>query len=224
MTMRYPDVVTAEVWETAHTDLLAREKQLTRARDALNAHRRRQPMTPVPAGYRFADPAGEYDLADLFDGRSTLIVYHHMLAPDSGHICRGCSMFGDNIANLAHLRARDITFAMVAQARVAEIEAVKARLGWSFPWYSCFGSTFHDDLVTRRGNMSGLSVFLRRGEEIFRTYFTGGRGVDQLGAAFTFADLTPYGRRESWEDSPDGWPQDPTHSWERLNDEYGSRP
>src|SRR3954447_22393157 len=107
MTMRYPDVVTAEVWETAHTDLLAREKQLTRARDALNAHRRRQPMTPVPAGYRFADPAGEHDRADLFDGRSTLIVYHNMLAPDSGHICRGCSMFGDNIANLAHLRARD---------------------------------------------------------------------------------------------------------------------
>jgi predicted dithiol-disulfide oxidoreductase (DUF899 family) len=103
---------------------------------------------------------------------------------------------------------------------VAEIERVKSRLGWRFPWYSCFGASFHEDFVTSQNAYFGLSVFLRREEQVFQTYFTTGRGVEYAGTFFSLADLTPFGRQEEWEDSPTGWPQDPTHSWQRLNDEY----
>jgi predicted dithiol-disulfide oxidoreductase (DUF899 family) len=179
------------------------------------------PMVEVRADYRFDGPAGESRFPDLFEDRPQLIVYHNMLAPDSDDICKGCSLFGDGVANnLAHVNARRTTFAMVSRARVPEIEQVKARMGWNFKWYSCYGTTFHEDFVTSRKLRFGLSVFLREDDRIFQTYFTTQRGVEHVGATFSLLDLTPLGRQETWEDSPEGWPQEPTHSWERLHDEY----
>ncbi len=215
-----PTIVDRPTWESARAALLAEEKALTHARDRLNATRRRLPMTRVATDYTFSDPAGTSTFAELFDGRRQLIVYHNMLAADDDHVCLGCSLFSDGLGNLAHLRARDTTFVMVSAARVPEIEAVKKRVGWTFPWYSSHGTTFHHDFVTARNAKFGLSVFLRQSEDIFQTNFTTGRGVEYASTSRALADLTPYGRGEDWEDSPAGWPQVPTHSWERLNDEY----
>ncbi|GAA3126467.1 DUF899 domain-containing protein [Streptosporangium carneum] len=219
--MRYPEVVTRSEWEAARTSLLAKEREATHARDALNAERRRMPMVEVPTDYKFASPAGELSFPDLFEGRPQLVVYHNMLMPGSNEPCQGCSLFGDGIGgSLAHVNARRTTFAMVSRARVSEIEGVKARLGWNFPWYSCYDTTFHDDFVTSQNARFGLSVFLHRDDRIFQTYFTTQRGVEYVGNTFSLLDVTPFGRQETWEDSPEGWPQEPTHSWERLNDEY----
>lgn len=215
-----PPVVDRPSWESARAALLAEEKALTRAQDRLNATRRRLPMTRVSPDYTFSDPRGTVTFGELFDGRRQLIVYHNMLTADDDHVCLGCSLFSDGLGNFAHLRARDTTFVMVSAARVPEIEAVRTRLGWTFPWYSSYGTPFHHDFVTARGAKFGLSVFLRHDEDIFQTYFTTGRGVEYASTFRALVDLTPYGRGEEWEDSPAGWPQVPTHSWERLNDQY----
>ena len=220
--MTRPQVVSRAAWRAALSDFREDEKAATRARDALNARRRRLPITAVERDYVFGSPAGPLHFADLFDNKQQLIVYHNMLAPGSDHICRGCSLFADQIGNLAHLGARRTSFAMVSRATVPEIARVKTRLGWSFPWYSSHGDSFHEDFVGSLGQASfGLSVFLRENERIFQTYFTSGRGVEYVGGAFSLLDLTLWGRQEAWEDSPEGWPQEPTHSWERLHDEYG---
>jgi len=110
---------------------------------------------------------------------------------------------------------------MVSRAQVPRIEEVKKRFGWSFPWYSCFGTSFHEDFVTSRGESFGLSVFFLEGERIFQTYFTSRRGVEHAGNTFELLDLAPFGRQEKWEVSPEGWPQDPTYTRLRLHDEYG---
>jgi predicted dithiol-disulfide oxidoreductase (DUF899 family) len=138
------------------------------------------------------------------------------------HLCKGCSSFTDNVGHLAHLHARDTSFALVSRAPLSEIQATKQRMGWTVPWVSSFGSTFNEDLgLTRRGEDSfGLSVLLRDGDRIFRTYFTSARGVDRLRFDFNLLDLTPLGRQEDWEDSPEGWPQSPPYTWWRLHDEY----
>jgi predicted dithiol-disulfide oxidoreductase (DUF899 family) len=124
------------------------------------------------------------------------------------------------VGRLEHVRARRTTFAVVSRATIAEIEQVKARMGWTFPWYSCFGSTFHEDFVTAEGASFGLSVFIRRHTAIYQTYFTSGRGVEQPSITFGLLDITAWGRQETWEQSPEGWPQEPAHSWLRLHDEY----
>jgi predicted dithiol-disulfide oxidoreductase (DUF899 family) len=215
-----PPIVDRERWETERAELLAREKAHTRALDRLNARRRRLPMTEVRTDYRFADSSGASSFVDLFAGRSQLIVYHNMLTADDDWICRGCSMFSDAIAGLAHLHARDTTFVMESAARVPEIEALKARFGWRFPWFSSYGSSFREDFVTSRGHSFALSVFLHHDGRVFQTYVTSGRGVEYTSNWRSLADLTPFGRGESWEDSPPGWPQVPTHSWEELPDEF----
>ena len=218
--MNYPDVVSRQQWQEQRKLFLAKEKELTRAHDAVNALRRRLPMTPVECPYVFGSTRGDLPFADLFEGRDQLIVYHNMLAPGSDHICPGCSYYCDHIGNLDHLHARRTTFAVVSRATVPEIERVKSRLRWSFPWYSCFGTTFHEDCVESDGRPFGLSVFIRRGDNIYRTYFTSGRGVEQPCNTFGFLDVTPWGRQELWEDSPRGWPQQPAHSWLRIHDQY----
>jgi predicted dithiol-disulfide oxidoreductase (DUF899 family) len=215
-------IVSREAWRAARAEFLAEEKALMRAQDALAAKRRRLPMTRVePDAYAFESPAGRRGFADLFEGRPQLVVYHNMLAPDSDHVCPGCSYYCDHIGNLEHLHARRTTFAVVSRARVAEIERVKARMGWRFPWYSAFGTSFHEDFVGAEGCSFGLSVFLRRDGEIFQTYFTSGRGVEQPSNTFGLLDITPWGRQETWQDSPEGVPQEPAHSWIRLHDRYG---
>ncbi|MDP9847097.1 DUF899 domain-containing protein [Streptosporangium lutulentum] len=218
--MNRPRVVSAQEWQVARDALLVKEKEHTRALDALAAVRRRMPMVRLDKDYRFTAPdRTEVGLADLFQGRRQLVVYHFMLEPGQDWLCGGCASFTDNIADQSHLNARDTTLILMARAPQEEIDLVRKRMNWTVPWYSSYGSDFNDDLGL--GGGFGLSVLLRDGEEFFRTYFTNGRGVDRLRLDFNLLDLTPYGRQEEWEDSPEGWPQDPTMSWLRVRDEYG---
>ena len=215
--MQLPPIVSEEEWRRSHDALLAKEKEATRARDALAAERRRQPMTEYSADYAFEGPDGVVTLADLFQGRPQLIVYHFWFPPE-GEPCSGCSMFADQVSELAHLNARDLSFALVSRAPQAEIERFKRRMGWSIPWYTVIG----DDFQKARGTTESFSldVFLRDGERVFLTYATTGRGVEALGSVWTFLDLTPLGRQEEWEDTPSGRPQTPPYRWWRLHDEY----
>ncbi|HZA17452.1 MAG TPA: DUF899 domain-containing protein [Pseudonocardiaceae bacterium] len=216
--MNLPQVVSPAEWDSARAALLVEEKEATRARDALAAQRRRLPVVRVEKQYAFEGPDGEVSLLDLFDGRRQLIVYHHMLQPGDADPCSGCSMVVDNIGHLAHLHARDTSLVVVSRAPSAEIEAFKKRMGWTIPWYSSAASGFDADFGVTAG--FGLNVFLRNGDDVFRSYFTSGRGVEALGSTWSFLDLTPLGRQEDWEDSPEGWPQTRPYEWWRLHDEY----
>jgi predicted dithiol-disulfide oxidoreductase (DUF899 family) len=217
--MNRPQVVSAADWQTARDKLLVKEKELTHALDALAAERRRLPMVRLDKDYRFTAPDGaEAGLADLFQGRGQLVVYHFMQEPGQDWLCEGCTSFTDNIPEQYHLNARDTSLVLVSRAPQAELEPVRKRLGWTVPWYSSAGSDFNDDMGLNGG--FGLSVLLRDGDEFFRSYFTTGRGVDRLRLDFSLLDLTPYGRQEEWEDSPEGWPQDPTMTWLKVHDQY----
>ncbi|HET9137772.1 DUF899 domain-containing protein [Actinophytocola sp.] len=219
--MNRPPVVSEQDWQAAREALLVKEKELTRALDRLAAERRRLPMVRLRTGYEFTAPDGaRVSLAGLFDGNRQLVVYHHMLAPGQDWVCGGCGTFTDNLADgsQAHLSARDTRLILMSPAPQSQIEPVRQRFGWTVPWYSAYGNDFYADLGL--GDGFGLSVLLRDGEEVFRTYYTAGRGVDRLRLDFNLLDLTPYGRQEEWEDSPAGWPQDPTMSWLHLRDEY----
>jgi predicted dithiol-disulfide oxidoreductase (DUF899 family) len=220
--MNLPQIVPQDVWQVVRNDLLIKEKEATRAHDALSAARRRLPMVQIDKQYVFAGPDGPASLHDLFEGRRQLLLYHFMFDPSEDEGCQGCSMFVDNIGHLAHLHARDTSLALVSRAPLAKIEPFKQRMGWSVPWFSSFGSDFNYDfgVTTDRGETFGLSVFLRDGDRIFRTYFTAGRGVEALGSNWTFLDLTPFGRQENWEDSPAGRPQTPPYQWWRHHDKY----
>jgi predicted dithiol-disulfide oxidoreductase (DUF899 family) len=226
--MELPRVVPQAEWQAALEKLHQKEKRLTREHDALAAERRRLPRVRIDKDYIFQGPDGEARLLDLFEGRGQLILYHFMFAPgvdgwpDAG--CDGCSMVADQIPHLAHLHARDTSFAMVSLAPIEKIEAYRHRMGWEIPWYSSEGSDFNRDfgLTTDDYEIFGLSVFIREGDEVFRTYFTSGRGVETLGTVWTFLDLTPLGRQEDWEDSPQGSPQTPRYVWWRRHDEYES--
>ncbi len=214
--MELPQIVSPIEWQAARDELLIKEKAATRARDALAAERRRLPMVAFAKDYAFDGPDGAARLPNLFEGRRQLIVYHFMLEP-GGEPCGGCSFFTDNVGHLAHLRARGTSFALVSRAPQAEIAPFKARMGWTIPWYSSIDD-FSGDCGITTG--FGLSVFLREGDRVFRTYFTSGRGVEALGSTWTFLDLTPLGRQEEWEDSPAGHPRTPPYEWWRLHDEY----
>jgi predicted dithiol-disulfide oxidoreductase (DUF899 family) len=224
--MNLPQVVSQGEWQDAHEKLLVKEKEATRARDALAAERRRQPMVQIDKEYVLDGPDGQASLLDLFEGRRQLILYHFMFAPDvegwPSAGCPGCSFVVDNIGHLAHLHARDTSFALVSRAPLAQIEQYKERMGWTVPWFSSSASDFNVDfgVTTDRGETFGLSVFLRDGDRVYRTYFTAGRGVEALGSTWTFLDLTPLGRQEAWEDSPGGYPQTPPYEWWRRHDEY----
>jgi predicted dithiol-disulfide oxidoreductase (DUF899 family) len=217
-----PKIVSRPQWETAREALLTREKEATRARDRLNADRRRLPMVRIEKHYVFDGPNGKATLLDLFEGHRQLIIYHFMYLEDENRFCDGCSFFADQICHLAHLHARDTSFALVSRAPLAKIKPFKKRMGWTVPWYSSFGSDFNRDfgVTTDKGETFGLSVFLRDANKVFHTYFTNGRGVEYLGSVWTFLDLTPYGRQENWEDSPKHWPQTPPYTWWRYHDEY----
>ena len=217
-----PAVASQEEWQAARAALLAKEKEATRALDTLAAERRRLPMVRVEKDYAFEGPDGPASLLDLFEGRRQLIVYHFMWERDGqpDERCEGCSMFVDNLGHLSHLNARDTTMVLVSRnAPVDEMEAFKRRMGWEVPWYSMPDGEFNADHGVRGG--FGLNVFLREGDAVFHTYFTTGRGVEALSSNWALLDLTPLGRQEQWEDSPDGSPQTPPYQWWRLHDEYG---
>jgi predicted dithiol-disulfide oxidoreductase (DUF899 family) len=222
-----PKVVSPTEWQTAHEQLLAQEKAATRARDALAAERRRQPMMKLD-DYVFDGPNGKARLVDLFAGHRQLALYHFMFAPgvhgwpNAG--CPGCSMFVDQLGLPAHFHARDVSIALVSLAPLASLEAYRKRMGWALPWYSSANNTFNKDLdiSTPEGEHHGLSVLLRDGETVYRTYFTSQRGVEALGSVWSFLDLMPYGRQEKWEDSPAGWPQSDPYQWWRRHDEYSA--
>ena len=221
-----PRIVSGAEWQVARNQLLRREKKQTRALDALAAERRRLPMVKIEKDYVFEGSDGAIRLVDLFDGRRQLILYHFMFAPGVDgwpHAgCPGCSFFVDQIPHLAHLHARDTSLVLVSRAPLAKITRYQRRMGWTVPWFSSAGSDFNADfgVTTPRGEMFGVSVFLRDGTNVYRTYFTNGRGAEALGTPWTFLDLTPFGRQEIWEDSPKGWPQTAPYQWWRRHDEY----
>ena len=218
--MKYPAIVSKGEWLQARQALLEREKEMTKALDALAAVRRAQPMVEITQQYEFESPVGKLKLVDLFGGKDQLIVYHNMLSPNSDHVCPGCSRFSDDLGGIEHLPARRTSFVMVSRAPLARIEAVKARFKWRFDWYSCEGTTFHEDFVTAHKAPYGLSVFIRQNERVFLSYFTTGRGIELASNSFQLLDLTPWGRQEAWQDLPDDVPREDAHSWLKLSDHF----
>ena len=229
--MSLPQVVSREEWLVARKELLAEEKAMTRARDALNAKRRRLPMVRVDKDYTFEAPAGRLGLLELFEGRRQLIVQHFMFDPAWDDGCSSCTAAADEISPglIRHLHARDTTLVVTSRAPMDKIERYKAARGWTFPWYSSFGSDFNYDFnVTvdasvvpvmfnfrtidelRAAGMGwlgegsseqpGYSMFLRDGEAVFHTYSMYARGTEALGGSYYFLDLTALGRQEDWEE------------------------
>ena len=221
--MSLPNITSREQWLVARKELLVREKELTRQRDALNADRRHLPMVEIDKDYVFEGPEGAIRLSDLFAGRSQLIIQHVMFDPSWQAPCPGCSAGLDEMAPgvLRHLESRDTSFAGVSRAPYAKLAAAKADRGWPLDWYSSYGSDFNYDFcatldpavttplynfepprdaVTESTEISGLSCFLRDGQRTFHTYSTTARGTDQVGNAYTLLDLTAFGRSENWEE------------------------
>ena len=203
-----PEIVSAEKWQQDRDELLKAEKEATRALDVLAARRRRLPMVMFGNEYVFDSPSGPKTLLDLFAGQGQLVVYQFMdNGPDA--YCPGCTHFTNNVADLAELANSGVSWATVSNMPLAQIEAYKARMGWTMPFVSSHGTTFAGDCGAGGGFM--LSVFLRDGQDVYRTYNTTARGVDRLLFVNNILDLTTYGRQEDWEDSPPGWPQHPTY-------------
>ena len=208
-----PEIVSQAEWQKALDAIRVKEKAATRASDALAADRRRLPMVKIDKRYEFNSPTGKVSLVDLFEGRRQLLLYHFMFAPTvpgwPTSACPGCSLLIDQVCHPAHLHARDVSFCIVSLAPLANIESYKKRMGWTLPWVSSSENEFNRDfgLTTDKGENPGLSVFLRDGESVYRTYFTTARGTETLGSVWTYLDVTPFGRQEKWEESPPGWPQ-----------------
>jgi predicted dithiol-disulfide oxidoreductase (DUF899 family) len=217
-----PPIVTREHWAAVRAELLSREKELTRMKDTVSALRRRMPMVEITADYVFDTGAGSASLLELFDGRRQLIVQHFMFGADWEQGCQGCSMMADHIGPLSHLHAKDTSLVLISRAPVAKLHAFRERMGWDLPWVSAGATTFNEDFgATVDGEeQHAISAFLRDGDRVFHTWQTFNRGEEPFMLVFDLLDLTAYGRQESWEDSPPGWPQQPPYEWMRLHDEY----
>ena len=221
--MKLPPIVSPQEWKAAHEELLVKEKELTHARDALAAERRRMPWMAVEKEYGFEGPDGSVKLLDLFEGRRQLVVYRFFFErgvegwPEKG--CVGCSRVADQVDHVSHLNARDTTLAFVSRAPQANIERMKVQMGWELiPWY-----TLTDDFDADFGvdEWHGTNAFFRDDEDrIFRTYFVNARGDEAMATTWNFLDITALGRQEEWEDSPAGYPQTPPYEWWRRHDEY----
>jgi len=223
-----PPIVSRQEWASARAALLVREKELTRLKDQVNALRRRLPMVEIDTGYRFdAGGPDKVGLLDLFDGRRQLIVQHFMFGADWEQGCQGCSMMADHIGPLSHLYAKDTSLVLISRAPVDTLHRFRARMGWELPWVSS-GSTaagepdFNQDFHTTVDGQErhSVSAFLRDGDRVFHTWQTFDRGEEPFMVVFDLLDMTAYGRQESWEDSPPGWPQHPPYDWMRLHDDY----
>jgi predicted dithiol-disulfide oxidoreductase (DUF899 family) len=229
------EVVSENEWLVARRDLLTREKEFTRQRDALSTARRHLPMVKIEKDYIFEGAKGKQTLAEIFDGRSQLIVYHFMLGPGWGEGCKSCSYLADHFdgAN-RHLPHRDVTFAAISRAPFPEIQAYQKRMGWRFKWLSSYGTDFNFDYHVSftaedekknkahynyadgeyiNDEMPGLSVFYKdEKDDVFHTYSTYARGLDILVGAYNFLDLVPRGRDEDHLDF--------TMEWVRRHDQY----
>jgi predicted dithiol-disulfide oxidoreductase (DUF899 family) len=239
-TIPHPPITSQGRWLSERKKLLADEKELTQHGDRINAERRRLPMVKIEKDYVFDGPNGEQSLAALFDSRRQLIVYHFMFDPSSDHGCPGCTVYVNALGDLSKLNDRDTTFVLVSRAPLAKLEAYKAQKKWSVPWFSSFGSDFNydfhvtldekiapiehnylekaelekrskDEPYFMKGEQHGLSVFFRLDEDVFHTYSTYARGTGSLTDSYSLLDMTPYGRQQDFEDSPSGWPQQPTY-------------
>ncbi len=219
-----PQVVSAADWEAAVSELAKREEAVAEQVDQLAAARKRMPMVRVERDYRFEGVDGEVALPDLFEGRSQLILYRFFFEegvggwPDAG--CVGCSSWADGVADLNLLHAHDITFAMASPAPQANLRAYARRMGWTgLPWYTIATPSFTEDFGAT--DWFALNVFLRDGENIYRTYYLqNGPMVRQIGSVASLLDLTPYGGQIEGEDVPNGWPQDSFSYWLRRHDEF----
>jgi predicted dithiol-disulfide oxidoreductase (DUF899 family) len=219
--MNTPPVVSPQEWSSALEEMLVEEKALTRARDALAAKRRRMPRLAVEKEYSFDSPDGPKDLGELFEGRRQLVLYRFFYEPDvhgwPERGCPGCSFMADQVGHLAHLNARDTTFAFVSRAPQENIQRLKQEMGWDTPWY-----TITDDFDLDFGvdEWHGTNAFIQEDGEVFRTYFVNSRGDEAMGTTWAYLDLTALGRQEEWEDSPDGYPQTAPYQWWKRHDEY----
>ncbi len=181
------------------------------------------PRLAVDKAYEFEGPGGKASLLDLFEGRRQLILYRAFFEPGVAgwpdHACKGCSFGADQVSHLAHLNARDTTLVWASRAPQADIVRLKARMGWEMPWY-----TIADDFDVDFGvdQWHGHNVFLRDGDRVLRTYFINSRGDEAMGSTWSYLDLTPLGRQETWEDSPEGYPQTPPYRWWNWHDEYSA--
>lgn len=224
MSFARPPVVSQEEWDAALAVMAQREAELGQAMHELAAARKRMPMVRVEREYEFEGPDGKLSLADLFEGRSQLILYRFYFEegvggwPDAG--CVGCSSVGDSIGQLGLLHARDITFAMVSPAPQPNLRAYAQRMGWTHvPWYTILTERFSADFGV--DEWFGFNVFLRDGDEIFRTYFLqDGQMVRNIGSVWSLFSLAPYGGQSEDEDAPEGWPQAPPLFWFRRHDEF----
>jgi predicted dithiol-disulfide oxidoreductase (DUF899 family) len=245
--MADPQITAREEWLSARLELLAKEKELTRHRDEVNAARRGLPMVEITKDYSFAGPNGSASLLDLFEGRSQLLIYHFMCGPEDDEGCPSCSFTTDNIGHLRHLHARDTTLALVSRAPLEKLEQYKRRMGWTVPWYSSHSSDFNYDFhvtldasvapveynftnqaeLERQnpawrgwsGEEMGVSAFLRRDDRVFHTYSSYARGTEILMGTYQWLDLTARGRQEDWELEPRRG-DDPFMSWLRRHDQY----
>jgi predicted dithiol-disulfide oxidoreductase (DUF899 family) len=207
--MGNPQVVTLDEWEAARQALLVKEKEATRLRDALAAERRALPRVRVEKDYKFSGPHGEVSLADLFEGRTQLIVYHFMYAPGAAEGCEGCSFLIDNLGHQAHLHARDVTLVIVSDAPEPDTRAFRTRMGWDakdLAWYQA-DPDFNRDMgaTTDDGRRPTLTVFLREGEDVFLTYKTQDRGGEAFIGTYDYLDITPLGRQEDGLPFPQAW-------------------
>ena len=226
-------VVSREQWLVARKDLLEREKAFTKERDALSQRRRELPWVKIDKPYVFAGASGNASLADLFDGRSQLIVYHFMFDPSWEAGCKSCSFWADNFErNVIHLAHRDVSFVAISRAPLAKLVAYRKRMGWTFPWLSShdtdfnydFGVSFRDadakacksfynyEYGDAKGELHGISVFKLDAGAVFHTYSCYSRGLDMLNAGYHYLDLVPKGRDEA-----NG------EAWLRRRDEYETR-
>jgi predicted dithiol-disulfide oxidoreductase (DUF899 family) len=224
-----PEVVSPEAWLKARRELLAREKELTRLRDQVNAERRRLPMVRIAKDYRFEGPNGALSLLDMFEGRTQLVIHHFMFAPEWDEGCPSCASAADGLGKLRQLHARNTTLAAVSRAPYPKLAAFSERMGWTFPWYSSYGTDFNYDFYatvddqrrrpmvhfrTREelaeagfplaedlnGEWPGISAFLQVDGTVFHTYSTYGRGIEEFHYNIPHLDLTALGRQEEWEE------------------------
>lgn len=225
----HPPIASRKKWLSARKKLLRQEKRVTREHDRVSAARRRLPMVPVGKDYMFETLQGPRNLGQLFEGRRQLIVYHFMFDPKWTKGCPGCTGFVNALGDLSMLAERDTTFVLISRAPLAKLRAYQRKMDWKErTWVSSGGTDFNYDFhvtldpriapveynfkpMRHTGEAHGLSVFFRMGRDVFHTYSTYARGVESVVDAYALLDRTPYGRQQDWENSPRGWPQQPTY-------------